>query len=190
MGANLSTLSRWDRWAVENRLRNACQYFKFRYDHGQTPSNLYPFSAIPPWGITLVGHIQGTRVNGVDRLGRVRLTTALPHIVEVGTLRDELPLQTREAIGELGEGYSLVVPLSSPGTTQGNRCFILVFDDFRRTDGGGLETQARFYRTARTPYAGNNPRHCVPPIYPGGIGSSYTVPAVTKPHAVTRLLIY
>ena len=160
-----------------------------RYVHGGTSNKLYPFSAIPPWGINLVGHIQGTRVSHLDRLGRVVLTTALPHVVEVGPLPNGLLLRTREAIGELGEGYSLVVPLSSPGTTQGNRSFILVFDDFRRTDAGGLETQARFYRTARTPYAPKEPRYCVPPIYPGGIGSTYTVPSVTEPHAVTRLLI-
>ena len=98
-------------------------------------------------------------------------------------------MRTRQAIGELGEGYSLVVPISVGRTTQTNRCYVLVFDDFRRTADGGLETQARFYSTARTPYADREPRYCVPPIYPGG-ANSYSVEQVTKPSGISRLLIY
>ena len=106
-----------------------------------------------------------------------------------GRWRNGLPLQTHEAIGELDEGYSLVVLMDSPGTTQGNRCYILVFDDFRRTPNGGLETEARFYITARTPYERGATRYCIPPIYPGGM-NGHTVPAVTKPNVITRLRIY
>ena len=157
--------------------------------HGATSNHVYPFSAIPPWGINLVGHIQGTRVVGIDRLDNVVLDLALPKLIEVGTLANGVPYQTREAIGERGEAYSMVVPLSSPGTTQGNRCFILVFDEFRQTADGGLEALARFYRTARTPYVRGEPRSCVPPIYPGGI-NSHSVPSVSEPHDTTRLLIY
>ena len=160
-----------------------------RYEHGLTPNNLYPFSAIPPWGISLTGWIQGTRIVKVDRYGNPVLEPALPHIVEVGTLAHGLLPQTRQAIGELGDGYTFVLPLSSPGTTQGNRCFILVFDDFHRTADGGLETQARFYATARTPYVRNEPRYCVPPVYPGGINSQGYA-SVSQPVGVTRLLIY
>ena len=74
-------------------------------------------------------------------------------------------------------------------STQNNRCYILVFDDFSRTADGGMETQARFYATARTPYVRGEPRYCVPPVYPGGIGSQGHT-QVKKPHGVTRLLIY
>ena len=83
----------------------------------------------------------------------------------------------------------MVVPMSTPDTTQGNRCYIFVFDDFRRTPTGGLETLARFYRTARSPYVRGEPRSCIPPIYPGGLNAK-AVPSVDMPHAVTRLLIY
>ena len=160
-----------------------------RYVHGATSNKVYAFSQIPPWGIGLAGTIQGTKVAGVDRLGRARLHSALPVHVEVGTLANGLLMQTREAIREMGEGYSFVVPLSTPDTTQSNRCYILVFDDFHRTADGGMETEARFYATARTPYVRGEPRYCVPPVYPGGInGQGYT--HVKKPQGVTRILIY
>ncbi len=160
-----------------------------RYRHGATSNKLYPFSIPPPWGISLVGEIQGTRVAGIDRLDNVVLKLALPQFIEVGTLAHGVPHQTREAIGELDEAYSMVVPLSTPGTTQGNRCFILVFDAFHRTADGGLEALARFYRTAYTPRVEGEPRSCVPPIYPGGI-NGHAVSRVTTPHDTTRLLIY
>ena len=160
-----------------------------RYEHGLTPNSLYPPTAIPPYGISLAGRIYGTRVRGVDRLGNIVLGPGGGGLIEVGTLANGVPLQTREAIGELDEGYSIVVPKSSPGTTQGNRCYILVFDDFRRTPGGGLETEARFYITARSDYVNREPRYCIPPIYPGGMNGR-AVESVTKPNAVTRLLIY
>lgn len=186
----------WDTLSVHNGGPGGNRYVSgpaevtfLRYVHGQTPANLHPIGAIPPWGISLVGRIQGTRVKGVDRLGNVVLEPALPRVVEVGTLANGVPYQTREAINELGEAYSLVVPMSTHDTTQDNRCYILVFDDFRRTPAGGLETQARFYRTARSPYVRGEPRSCVPPIYPGGLNGR-SVPSVTTPHYVTRLLIY
>lgn len=158
-----------------------------RYIRGGTSNKLYP--DIPPPGILITGIIQGTRVSHTDRYGNVILKPALRKLIEVGTLANGLPLQTSEAIGELGEGYSMVVPMSTPDTTQSNRCFILVFDNFRRTAEGGIETQARFYRTARTPYQRGEPRWCVPPIYPGGInGRGY--PRQTREPDVTRVLIY
>ena len=160
-----------------------------RYVHGATSGRVYPFSAIPPWGISLVGHIQGTVITGADQWGHPILRAALPNLIEVGTLANGLPFRTREAIGELGDGYSLVVPRSSPGTTQGNRCYILVFDDFHRPAAGGLETQARFYITARSPYIPKEPRLCVPPIYPGG-SNSQPVAQLSRPGASTRVLIY
>ena len=160
-----------------------------RYVHGQTPGRLHPIAAIPPWGIYLVGMIRGTRVSGTDRLGNPVLKDALPHVIEMGTAANGLPYQTREAINELGEAYSLVVPYSTSETTQGNRCFVLVFDDFQQPPSGGLETQARFYRTHRTPYVRGEPRHCVPPLYPGGFNGR-AVSSVDEPHDTTRLLIY
>lgn len=160
-----------------------------RYEHGSTSNRLYPIAAIPPWGINLVGTMQGTRVAGIDRYGQPILRAALPRIIEVGTLANGVPLHTRQAIGELGEAYSFVVPRSTRDTTQGNRCFILVFDDFHRTPDGGLETQARFYATARTDYVRGEPRYCVPPVYPGGInGQGYS--SVNEPIGVTRIRIY
>ena len=177
-------------WQGGNRFVAGPASIEFiRYEHGLTSNKIYPFSAVPPWGISLTGWIQGTRVSHTDRRGRVVLRAALPALIEVGTLANGLLWRTRQAIGEVEDGYSMVVPLSSPGTTQGNRCFILVFDDFRRTADGGLETQARFYATARTPYQGDEPRYCVPPIYPGGINGN-AVSQVSAPHAVTRVLIY
>lgn len=160
-----------------------------RYEHGLTSNKNYPFSAIPPWGISLVGEMTGTQVSHIDRRGNPVLKCGLPHAIEIGTLANGLPWRTREAIGEVEDGYSMVVPMSTPDTTQGNRCFILVFDDFHRTPDGGMETQARFYRTARTPSVLGEPRYCVPPIYPGGINGK-AVPQVSKPHAVTRVRIY
>lgn len=166
-----------------------------RYDHGKTSNKLYPFSEVPPIGVTLVGTIQGTRVHGHDRQGRAVLDAAAPRQVELATLPNGLPLQTREALGEVGDGYSLVMPMSGAATTATTHCYILVFDDFRRTNTGGLETQARFYITARTPYrSGASPldpygqRRCVPPLYPYG-GGGQAVHSVTQPNAVTRLRI-
>ncbi len=185
----------WPRLDPDNGGRGGNRYVAaevqfIRYVHGGTSNKIYPFSIPPPWGINLVGEIQGTIVSHLDRRGRVVLRPALPNFIEVGTLANGLLLQTREAIGELGEGYSMVLPMNSPGTTQGNRCFILVFDKFHRTADGGLEALARFYMTAYTPHVQGEPRYCVPPIYPSGIGSSYSVPSVTEPHETTRLLIY
>lgn len=156
-----------------------------RYIHGGTSNKI---SHQPAPGITMTGHIQGTIVRGTDRWGDVILAPALGRALELGTLANGLPLQTREAIGELDEGYSLVVVMDARGGTQGNHCYILVFDDFRRTPNGGLETEARFYITARTPYERGAYRYCIPPIYPGGM-NGHTVPSVTKPKAVTRLRI-
>ena len=186
----------WDTLNPDNGGRGGNRYVAgpasvefHRYAHGASVGTGYPFSIMPPWGINLVGKIQGTRVAGIDGRDNVVLAQGLPHFIQVGTLANGLLLQTREAIGELGEAYSMVVPMSSPGTTQGNRCYILVFDDFRQTAGGGLEALARFYATAYTPYVRGEPRYCVPPIYPGGI-NSYSVPSVSTPHDTTRLLIY
>ena len=174
-------------WRGGNRyVAGPAQVTFIRYIHGGTSNKI---SHQPAPGITMTGHIQGTRVSHHDRLGRVVLAPALGRALEIGTLANGLPLQTREAIGELDEGYSLVVLMDSPGTTQGNRCYILVFDDFRRTPNGGLETEARFYITARTPYERGATRYCIPPIYPGGM-NGHTVPAVTKPNVITRLRIY
>lgn len=83
----------------------------------------------------------------------------------------------------------MAVPYSTSETTQDNRCFVFVFDEFRQPSAGGLETMARFYRTHRTPYVRGEPRYCVPPLYPGGFNGR-SVSSVEKPHDVTRLLIY
>ena len=162
-----------------------------RYIHGATSNKIYPFSAIPPWGISLVGEMQGTKVSGTDRLGNVILRPALRKLVEIGTLANGLPLRTREAIGELGEAYSLVVPIAvyTTTSTQNNRCYVLVFDDFRQPPDGGLETLARFYITTRTPYVRGEPRLCVPPIYRGG-ANGQAVSQVSTPSDTTRVLIY
>ena len=159
-----------------------------RYVHGATGASIYP-GGIPPGGISLVGNIQGTVVTGTDQFGNPILRAALPNVVEVGTLANGLPFATRVAIGEQGEGYSMVVPRSSSGTTQGNRCYILVFDDFRLLPDGGLETQARFYITARSPYVRDEPRTCIPPVYPGG-ANGRPRGQVSKPSGSTRVLIY
>lgn len=175
-------------WRGGNRYVPGPARIKFiPYVFGGTSNKIY--SDIPPPGVDLVGGIAGTRVSQHDAQGRPVLVPALGRGVEVATLPNMLPLQTREAIGELDDGYSMVVPMDAARTTQGNRCFVLVFDDFRRTDTGGMETEARFYITARTPYVrGYNPRTCVPPIYPGGL-NGHAVPHVTRPNAVTRLRI-
>ena len=68
-------------WRGGNRyVAGPAQATFLRYVHGQTPNRLYPPGLIPPWGIDLVGKIQGTRVNGVDHLGRVVLRPWLRHL--------------------------------------------------------------------------------------------------------------
>ena len=178
-----------DGWGGNRYVAGPAEVEFLRYVHGGTSNRLYPFSAIPPWGISLVGHIQGTRVAGTDRQGNAILKKALSNLIEIGTLANGLPQRTREAIGETAPGYSIVVPRSSADTTQGNRCYILVFDDFRFTPAGGLEAQARFYITARSPYVRDEPRLCLPPVYRGGVNGQ-AVPHVTGPHDTTRLMIY